>query len=221
MNNHSHSGALCGKPPTLNRFSALHIWHINIYIPAVGARPLNVLFYLWMCVCALTESCKSNLLTHTQIHTHRYTQDDRDTWQWSQRPSLFHFVFSKQQKHTRSSYLSLCLQRRPSADRKKERQRERRMKDRDTKVLRLGFIRGGWKLSPWQLKHDEIVPADLMKSAALFGKAQKKTNLRVWKDDKARLENGTLCFQKTPSNFQMNSVHIGWSVSLSEPLKVP
>lgn len=46
------------------------------------------------------------------------------------------------------------------------------MKDRDNKVLRLGFIRA--VESPWELEHDEIAPADLMKSAVLFGKHRKQ-----------------------------------------------
>lgn len=42
------------------------------------------------------------------------------------------------------------------------------MKDGDNKVPRLGFIRA--VESPWLPKHDEIAPADLMKSAVLLEK---------------------------------------------------
>lgn len=115
----------------------------------------------------------SNLLslshTHTRIHT-----GCRGHLTVEPTAIALSFCLSRQQKHILSSYLSLCLQRRPSTGRKKERQRERRMKDRDTKVLRLGFIRGGWKHPSWQLKHDEIAPADMMKSAVLFRKHRKQ-----------------------------------------------
>ena len=47
------------------------------------------------------------------------------------------------------------------------------MKGRDTKVLRLAFITRVESFPPsWQLKHDEIAPADLIKSALLFGKTE-------------------------------------------------
>lgn len=46
------------------------------------------------------------------------------------------------------------------------------MKDGDNKVPRLGFIRA--VESPRHQQHDEITPADLMKSAVLFGKQGKQ-----------------------------------------------
>lgn len=53
-----------------------------------------------------------------------------------------------------------------STGRKRTKQREKRMKDRDTKVPTLSFI--GAAESPWQTEQNEIACADLIISAVLF-----------------------------------------------------
>lgn len=63
------------------------------------------------------------------------------------------------------SYLSLPSKA-ASTGRKRKKQREKRMKDGDTKVPTLGFIRAAE--SPRQPEQNEIACADLIISAVLF-----------------------------------------------------